>query len=233
MKVLVSLYVWVVGGLYFLIFAFMAIFLSLFSKPDRFDPLLKFCLKVLLKLIFVKVCVEGREYLSKDKTYLYMSNHQSLFDVPVLEAYIPTFVRGVEAMRQFNWPIYGWLIRRMGNIPIDRNNVHASIRSIKKAAEVIKGGKSIVILPEGTRTLDGKMGSFKKLPFLLAKEGGVPIVPIGLSGLFELKSKDTWIIRPKPISIRFGRPISPEIIDSLSVKELSDLVRSEISALLD
>lgn len=233
MKVLISLYVWIVGGIYFLIFAFMAMALSFFAKPERFDPFLKLCLKGLLKLIFVKVRVEGKEFVDTSQAYLYMSNHESLFDIPVLEAYIPTFVRGVEAKRQFKWPVYGWLISRMGNIPIDRKNVHASIRSIKKAAKVLKKGKSIVILPEGTRTLDGKMGRFKKLPFLLAKKGGVPVVPIGLSGLFELKNKGTWIVKPKPITIRFGQPIAPEAVDSLSVEELSELVRSKISALLD
>jgi len=233
MKHLISLYVWIAGGLYFILFSLLAIFLSLFIKPERFDPFLKLCMKILFKISFVKVRVEGKEHVHAGQTYLFMANHASMFDIPLFAAYIPTFVRGVEASRQFKWPIYGWLIQRMGNIPIDRKNIHASIRSIKKTGGVLKKGKSILILPEGTRTLDGNMLPFKKLPFHLAKQSGVPLIPIGTSGLFQLKSKNSWHIRPRPITIRFGASIPPEQIEALSLEELSDLIRQRISALAD
>jgi 1-acyl-sn-glycerol-3-phosphate acyltransferase len=233
MKYLISIYAWVAAGLYFLLFSFFAIFLSLFMAPERFDPFLKLCMKLLFKIIFVKVRVEGKEHVLSGQAYLFMSNHTSMFDIPLFEAYIPTFVRGVEAHHQFKWPVYGWLIQRMGNIPIDRKNIHSSIRSIRKSGGRLKKGKSILILPEGTRTRDGKMLPFKKLPFFLAKEAGVPIVPIGISGLFQLKNKNSWLIRPRPISIRFGPPISSKTIETLSLEELRDLIRQKISDLVD
>lgn len=233
MKYLISLYVWVVGSLYFLLFSFFAIFLSLFVKPERFDSLLKLSLKFFFKIIFVKVRVEGKENVLSGQTYLFMANHASMFDIPLFEAFIPVFFRGVEASRQFKWPVYGWLIRRMGNIPIDRKNIHASIRSIKKTGGILQKGKSILILPEGTRTLNGEMLPFKKLPFHLAKQAGVPVIPIGASGLFELKNKNSWLIRPRPISIRFGEAISPKEIQALSPEELSDKIRQRISDLVD
>lgn len=232
MKCLVSICAWFFGGLYFLLFSFFAIFLSLFIKPERFDPLLKLCMKILFKIVFVKVRVEGKEHVLPGRTYLFMSNHASMFDIPLFEAYIPVFVRGVEASRQFKWPVYGWLIRRMGNIPIDRKNIHASIRSIKKTWGVLQKGKSILILPEGTRTPDGKIGLFKKLPFLLAKQAGVPVIPIGISGLFELKNKNSWLIRPGPVSIRFGKAVSTAEIEALSLEELQHLVRERIFSLV-
>jgi 1-acyl-sn-glycerol-3-phosphate acyltransferase len=233
MKVLISLYAWIVGGLYILLFCLVTVLLSFFFKPETLDPGLKKSLKFFFKIIFIKVRVEGAEFVAPGSTYLFMSNHVSLFDVPLIEAYIPTFVRGVEALRQFKWPVYGWVIRRMGNIPIDRKNIHASIRSMKKTEKVLKEGKSIVILPEGHRTLDGKLRPFKKLPFFLAKQAGVPVIPVGLSGLFQLKNKGSWLIRPGPISIRFGSPVSPAEIESLSLEELRDKIRIAISALLD
>ena len=162
-----------------------------------------------------------------------MCNHSNFFDIPLLEAYIPTFVRGVEALRQFNWPVYGWAIRRMGNIPIDRKNIHASITSMKKTEKILKKGQSIVILPEGHRTLDGNLGPFKKLPFHLAKQAGVPIIPIGLSGLFQLKHKGSWIIDPRPVKIKFGQPISPDKIQNLSTEELRDYTREKIQDLIE
>ena len=233
MKYLVSLYVWIVGGLYFVCLCFIIIFLLLFLKPKTIDPFLKKSLKLLFKIIFVKVRVEGEENVLPNQTYLFMSNHVSLFDIPLLAAYIPIFVRAVEALRQFKWPVYGWAIRRLGNIPIDRKNIHASIRSIKRTEQVLKNGTSIAILPEGHRTLDGKIRPFKKLPFHLAKQAKVPLIPIGLSGLFQLKNKGSWVIRPRPITIRFGRPISPETIEKLSKEELNSLIRDQISALID
>ncbi len=231
MKQLISAYAWIVGGLYFVLLLFICIFLSFVIPQKTLDPFIKKSLKLLLKMLFIKVHSEGAENVEPDKTYLFMSNHQSLFDIPLLEAYVPTFVRGVEALRQFKWPVYGWTIRRVGNIPIDRKNIHASIKSMKITKKILKKGKSIIILPEGHRTLDGNLGPFKKLPFHLAKQAGVPVIPIGLSGLFELKHKGSWLIRPRPITIKFGQPIPPEKIQSFSPEELRDFVREKIQSL--
>lgn len=231
MKVLISLYAWIVGGLYFILLSLLTFALTFFFKPRILDPWIKKRLRFLFKLLFIKVYSEGSEKIDPQKTYLFMSNHSSLFDIPLLEAYIPAYVRGVEALRQFKWPVYGWVIKRLGNIPIDRKNIHASIRSMKVTEQSIKGGLSIVILPEGHRTLDGNLGDFKRLPFHLAKEAGVPIIPIRISGLFELKRKGSWFIRPRPVSIKFGDPVETEEIEALSVDELRDKIRDKIFAL--
>ncbi len=233
MKHLVSAYSWFVGGLYFILLLFLCILLSLFIPQKILDPFIKNSLKLLFMILFIKVRSEGTEIVEKDKTYLFMSNHESLFDIPLLEAYVPTFVRGVEALRQFKWPVYGWAIRLVGNIPIDRKNIHASIKSMKVTEQILKKGKSIIILPEGHRTLDGKLGPFKKLPFHLAKQADVPVIPIGLSGLFELKNKGSWLIRPRPITIKFGQPISPDKIRALTTEELRDFVRGTIQDLIE
>ena len=233
MKHLISAYCWFFGGLYFILLLFLCIFLSFFIPQKTLDPFIKKSLKFLFKILFIKVRSEGAQYVEKNTTYLFMSNHESLFDIPLLEAYVPTFIRGVEAMRQFKWPVYGWAIRLVGNIPIDRKNIHASIKSMKTTEKILKKGKSIIILPEGHRTLDGNLGSFKKLPFHLAKQAGVPVIPIGLSGLFELKHKGSWLIRPRPITIKFGQPILPEKTQDLTTEDLRDNVRGKIQDLID
>jgi 1-acyl-sn-glycerol-3-phosphate acyltransferase len=233
MKYLIAAYTWVVGGLYFILICLITICLTFFLKPRTIDPWLKKSLRFLFKILFIKVQSEGSEKIESNTNYLFMSNHSSLFDIPLLEAYIPTFVRAVEALRQFKWPLYGWAIRRLGNIPIDRKNIHASIKSMKRTEKILKKGKSIIILPEGHRTLDGNLGQFKKLPFHLAKQAGIPIIPIGLSGLFQLKHKGSWLIRPRPVTIKFGQPITPEKIESLSTEELRDFIREKIQDLID
>jgi 1-acyl-sn-glycerol-3-phosphate acyltransferase len=233
MTFLISIYAWTIGGLYFILLCLITICLTFFLKPRTIDPWLKKSLRFLFKILFIKVQSEGSEKIESNTNYLFMSNHSSLFDIPLLEAYIPTYVRAVEALRQFKWPLYGWAIRRLGNIPIDRKNIHASITSMKKTEKILKKGKSIVILPEGHRTLDGNLGQFKKLPFYLAKQAGVPVIPIGLSGLFQLKHKGSWLVRPRPVKIHFGQPVSPEKIQSLSTEELRDSIRGEIQNLID
>jgi 1-acyl-sn-glycerol-3-phosphate acyltransferase len=232
MKHLISVYAWAVGGLYFILFSLITICLTFFLHPKTYDPWLKKSMRLLFKLLFIKVSSEGSQNIDPDRNYLFMSNHQSMFDIPLFEAYIPTLVRGIEAQRQFKWPVYGWLIRRLGNIPIDRKSIYASVRAMKKTEEILKKGKSIIILPEGHRTLDGKMRPFKKLPFHLAKQAGVPIVPMGISGLFQLKHKGSWLIKPRPVKVTFGQPIEPEEILVLSTEELRDCIRKKIEALL-
>ncbi len=231
MKVLISLYAWIFGGLYFVVLSLMTCVLTYFIKPQTLDPWIKRRLQFLFKMLFIKVQTEGSDNIDPKKTYLFMSNHSSLFDIPLLEAYIPTYVRGVEALRQFKWPVYGWVIKRLGNIPIDRKNIHASIKSMKATERSIKGGLSIVILPEGHRTLDGNLGDFKRLPFHLAKQAEVSIIPIGIAGLFELKRKGSWLIRPRPVSIKFGQPVETEEIQALSVDELRSKIRERILVL--
>jgi len=233
MKYLISAYAWIFGGLYFILLCLITICLTFFLKPRTFDPWLKKSLRFLFKILFIKVHSEGSEKIESNINYLFMCNHSSLFDIPLLEAYVPTFVRAVEALRQFKWPLYGWVIRRLGNIPIDRKNIHASITSMKKTEKILKEGQSIIILPEGHRTLDGNLGSFKKLPFHLAKQAGIPVIPIGLSGLFQLKNKGSWLIRPRPVKIKFGQAILPEKIQSLSTEELRDYVRERIQDLIE
>jgi 1-acyl-sn-glycerol-3-phosphate acyltransferase len=233
MKFLLSLYIWIVGGSYFGILCLVTIFLTFFIPQKKLDPWIKTMLRIFFKIILVRVKVEGADKIEPGKTYLFMSNHVSLFDVPLLAAYIPVFVRGVEASRQFSWPVYGWVIRRMGNIPIDRENIHSSIRSIRRAEKRLIKGKSIVILPEAHRTLDGKLRPFKKLPFFLAKRSNIPIVPIGLSGLFRLKRKGSWLIRPTILTVKFGDIIDVPQIKSSSIEELRDLTRAQIQELIE
>ncbi|MBN2029239.1 1-acyl-sn-glycerol-3-phosphate acyltransferase [bacterium] len=233
MRKVISILLWAVGFLYFGICCTIVIVLTYFFKPKTIDPLIKKMLRVLFIIMFIPVESEGAEKIDPDRTMLFMSNHVNIFDVPLLQGYIPKYVRGVEATRQFKWPFYGWVIRRLGNIPIERENIHASIRSIHRAEAYLHDGVSIVILPEGHRTLDGKMRPFKKLPFHLAKQADVGIVPVGLSGLFHLKQKGSWILRPAPIKIKFGDPIPVDKVRNLSVPELRDLTYKKIEALIE
>lgn len=232
MKPVRSVFLWTSGFIFFGIFSTIAILLTYIIPLKKLDPFVKNSLKLLFKVMFIKVKVEGNTDIDKSKTYLFMSNHVSLFDVPLLKAYIPIYFKGVEAHHQFKWPFYGWLITRLEAIPIERDNIYASMRSIRKVNKLLDNGTSIAILPEGTRTLTGEMQPFKKMPFMLAKKAGVDIIPIGLSGLFKLKPKGSWHITPSTITIKFGDPIKSEVVNVLSLEELRDKVYGNIKSLV-
>ena len=222
-----------VAGMVFGVILILTMIFTFVFKPETFDPWLKKFLRFFFKAIFINVEVEGSENINSESTYLFMANHVSLFDVPLLGGYIPNFFRGIEADYQHNWPFYGWVMKRYGNITIARENVYQSIGSIKKAAGIIRQGKSIAILPEGHRTRDGRLRSFKKLPFFLAKQAGVELAPIGLSGLFQLKKKGSWLITPTTLKVKFGKPISTDQIETLSITELRDVTKKQIQNLIE
>jgi len=186
-----------------------------------------------LKIMFIKVEVEGAEKLDKNQSYIFMPNHVSLFDMPVLAGYIPNIMRAVEAEENFKIPVYGMLVRKAGNIPISRKNIHSSIKTIKVAFSNLKSGTSITLFPEGHRTLTGELGEFTKLPFFMAKEANIPIVPMGLSGLFSVKSKNTWMVEPGVVKVKFGDIISLDEMESMSTVELRNFVKEKVSGLVE
>jgi len=228
MRVLISIYCWIAGVIIFVWFLLSALFCS-FIFPERiYNPWLKKILRFLFVAIGTKVEVEGLENLTPGASYLFMANHVSMFDMPLLGGFLPGITRAVEAHSHSRWPLYGLVMRRLGNIPIERESIHGSVASFRKTLLHLNNGKSMTILPEGHRTLNGEIQAFKKLPFLLAKQIDKGIVPIGISGLFRLKPKGTWIIQPTTLKISFGKVIPKEEIDALSVLELREHVRNEI-----
>jgi 1-acyl-sn-glycerol-3-phosphate acyltransferase len=232
-EVLISAYMWTAGLLCFGWFCINTIVASLFFPTRIYDPWIKGILRRLFRFLFIPVKVEGAERIEPGRGYLYMSNHVSLFDMPLLGGFVPGVIRSVEADRQFRWPLYGLAVRRLGNIPIKRDNVFSSVRSLRRARRKLAKRQSLVIMPEAHRTLDGRLRSFKRLPFLLAKQAGVDLVPVGLSGLFQLKSKSSWRIRPVPLKVRFGEIIPADTVNRLSVDELRDLTHQRIKRLVE
>ncbi len=233
MTKLVALYMWTAGLFQFGLFCIATIGFSLFLPAEFYDPWLKRMLRNVFRLIFVPVRVQGAGKLTAGKPYLYMSNHVSLFDMPLLGGFIPGMVRSVEGTRQFGWPLYGLAVRRLGNVPISRENVFEAMKSLRKAGKRLEQNRSLVIMPEAHRTLDGELRDFKRLPFRFAKQAGVDLVPVGISGLFTLKSKNSWIMKPTKIKVHFGRIVSKEQIDRLSVSELRELMSRRIKSLVE
>jgi len=160
--------------------------------------------------------------------YLYMFNHVSMFDQFMIGAYIGHYITAVAAIETFRYPIFGLILKKYGIIPIVRQKIRKAIASLKDAEEAIKQGTSFLISPEGTRTLTGEIGPFKKGPFHLAKNTNATIVPIALRGGFRAKRKNDWRLQPGVLTVVFGEPISSTNYKELDIKELKDLISKKI-----
>jgi 1-acyl-sn-glycerol-3-phosphate acyltransferase len=212
------------GGLY--------IALILVFPSQRLHPLARFLSWLLLLSGGQWLRIQGRPPSPAKGPYLYLFNHSSLFDVFIVAAAVRHYITGVGANKQFSWPIWGFLIKRYGVIPIKRRQLGRAIRSLDAAEEAIRKGISFILSPEGTRTLTGAMGPFKKGPFHVALHTGVTIVPVGLIGAFQAKNKNDWRLTPGVVIARFGEPILWDQYNTFSVEELRDYVKEKIAKLI-
>jgi 1-acyl-sn-glycerol-3-phosphate acyltransferase len=174
--------------------------------------------------------VSGSENVPADGAVIFMSNHQGNFDILTLYQAIPRSFAWLAKEELFKIPIFGHSMIRGGYIPIDRSDGRKALKSLDAAAQLIRGGRCVLIFPEGTRTTDGQLLPFKRGGFILAAKAGVPVVPIAITGSLAINPPRQIRLYPGTISVRFGKPI-----DASSIKpaELQDRVHSAISALLE
>jgi|TARA_B100001971_G_scaffold197641_1_gene206547 1-acyl-sn-glycerol-3-phosphate acyltransferase len=155
----------------------------------------------------IRVTVTGYSNIDLGRSYIYMSNHQSNFDIPVLLAYLDTQFRWLAKAELFKIPIFGSSMKRAGYISINRSNRRSAFESLKEAARKIRNGVSVLIFPEGTRSRDGNIRAFKKGGFVLAVDSGVPVVPIVIHGTWSIMSKKGIRIKPGNVVIEILKPI--------------------------
>ena len=160
--------------------------------------------------------------------YLYMFNHVSMFDQFMIGTYVGHYITAIAAIETFRYPVFGSVLKKYGIIPIARQKIKKAIVSLKVAEEAIKNGTSFLISPEGTRTLTGEIGPFKKGPFHLAKNTNATIVPVALKGGLRAKRKDDWRLHPGVLTVVFGDPIKHDNYKKLEIEQLRDLILKKI-----
>ena len=189
----------------------------------------------MLSICGVSLEVQGWDELPEEirtgrQPVIFMSNHQSNLDPPVLIATIPVPAVYI-SKKELKWmPFVGWAAQLAGVIFIDRGNREKAVQEIHRAALEIKGGKNVVIFPEGTRTRTGELGPFKKGGFALAQKAGVPIVPLATVGGFEVLPVGHLRLKPGSYCIRFGAPVDAAAYEQRD--ELIAEVRHRVEALL-
>ncbi len=162
-----------------------------------------------VKLVGVKVVVRGLENLRPGQNYIFMSNHVSNLDPPVLIPSIPGRCSVLVKKELFRIPILGTGMRLADLVPVDRSDREAAIEGIHAAMQVLQRGLHMVVYPEGTRSSDGRLLPFKKGPFHLAMDSGVPVVPVTLLGTYESWPKTRFALRPGTATVVFHPPLDP------------------------
>lgn len=181
-----------------------------------------------VRLTGVRVATVGLDQLDAAGTYIFMSNHVSNLDPPILIPLIPRRTSVMVKKELFAYPILGRAMRMGSLVPVDRGNRDAGIEAVKAAKEVIGQGLNMTIYVEGKRSFDGKLLPFKKGPFYLAMECGVPVVPVTIAGTHYAMPKKRFAIRPGAVKVIFHEPIEPKEFGSREC--LMEKVRAAIDS---
>ncbi|MCX5726906.1 MAG: lysophospholipid acyltransferase family protein [Candidatus Saganbacteria bacterium] len=188
----------------------------------------RLCNSLILAVGGVKVEVNGMENIPS-QTVIFMSNHQSDLDWPVLISVLPGDIVFLAKKELFEVPLFGQHLRLAGHLLIDRSSAIRSQRSLDEVAKVVREGRSIVIFPEGTRTPTGKLGEFGLASFTVVKNSGVPVVPIVIDGTYKALRKGDPIIHPSHVKVKILKPIMFDKYKTIdNVKEFCSLAASEV-----
>jgi 1-acyl-sn-glycerol-3-phosphate acyltransferase len=195
-------------GSYTIVLGAISVASSLFDRSGRFAH---GCARLWSRLILVttgvRVRVEGRDRLEPGTTYIFVSNHQSFYDIPVVFWWLPHQLRIIAKESLGSVPFIGWHLRRTGHLLVDRRSPdRAGI--LKKWRGLVVDGLSLIIFPEGTRSADGRVGRFKAGSFMLAIEAGLPVVPLSIVGTRFVMPKGRLTAAPGEVVLWVHPPIA-------------------------
>lgn len=183
------------------------------------------------KILGIRLDVSGLDNIDKRAPYVFMANHLSLIDGPLLFMLIPQSARVILKKGIFRIPIIGQAMKQVSFVPVDRKRLKGGKESIDRASRLLKEkGFSFLIFPEGTRSRDGRLQLFKRGGFFLALNSQVPIVPVTIKGSFEIMPKGSFFARKGKISIAFFPPVSSQGFERHSIPKLMDTIRNTIQS---
>ncbi len=185
--------------------------------------------KDLLRLAGAKVTVIGAENVPKDRTVLFVSNHQGYFDIPLLMGYIDKPKAFIAKIETNKIPLISSWMKQMSCIFLDRNDMRQSLQVMKEAAEDLKKGNSMVIFPEGTRSKGNAMSEFKAGSLRIAVKAKVPIVPITIQGTYKLMEQNNFWINPAEVKLTISEPLETINLTKEQIGELNKKVQTMIA----
>ena len=176
----------------------------------------------------VRVDARGLDRVERDRSYIFVSNHQSIYDIPVLFASIPAQLRIIAKASLGTFPVIGWHLRWTGHLLVDRKR--AGVTALGQVARMIERGDSLIVFPEGTRSRDGRVARFKRGLFLLAIEAGADLVPVAVGGTRHVMLKGRLMTCPGDVSVVVHDPIPTAGLTRDDVARLAEQARSVIAA---
>ena len=198
---------------------------SLFDSDGRIQhQISRVWSRMLLRVSGVQMQVEGLEKIEPRGTYVFVANHRSFMDIPVLLAYLPLQFRFLAKKGLFLIPFLGTHLRRAGHLPVVKDNPRASLKSMTDAARMLRGpGLSVMLFPEGGRSKDGVLQDFIEGAAYIAVKAGVPIVPLAMTGTREVLPMGSLQIMSGVVELRIGDPIPT---GNLTMKDRATLTQT-------
>ena len=200
------------------------------SLFDRTGNVAHACARLWSRLILattgVKVRVHGLNLVPRHGSYVFVSNHQSIYDIPILFSTLPYQLRIIAKASLGRFPVLGWHLRYTGHLLINREKV--GMGTLTQVAQLMKRGHSLVAFPEGTRSRDGDIGRFKPGLFLMAVDADVPVVPVSISGSRHVMLKGRLMTCPGEVDVVIHNPIVTKDMTRKKVRALADLSRNVI-----
>lgn len=184
--------------------------------------------RIMCRLTLVRVEVKGREQISEDRSYVFVANHQGAYDIFAIYGWLGHNFRWMMKKSLERLPMIGWACKRAGQIFVDNHSPQAIARTMKAAERQLASGMSLVVFPEGARTLTGEVGRFKRGAYTLATEFGLPVVPVTIDGAFEVMPRTTLIPTFGTIRLTIHEPIPAN--DPALIERSREAIMSSLAA---
>ena len=220
-----SVVLWIASILHFFPVCSLLVLLGIFVDPRKNDRPQRVLFRNVLRVAGVGFEVRRAPGFDPTRTSIFLSNHVNLFDPFVIYSAIPQFVRAWELEAHFKIPAYGWMVKRFGNILVPNSAKPSDLKKlIQRTRAALDDGISVIVFPEGSRTRDGRVGTFRRGVFNLLPQLGYPIVPMSIVGSFEFKRKGSWMLYPSKIVVHLHDTIETKGLSKQDVAELRERV---------
>lgn len=182
--------------------------------------------RIMCTLALTRIKVIGNENIDIEKSYIFVANHQSMFDIFLIYGYLNAKFKWIMKQEIRKTPLLGKACESMGHIFVDRSNPMRAQKSLKEAEQrLLQGHNSIFLFPEGTRSANGKIGRFKRGAFTIARDLHFPIIPVSISGANNVLPKGGWYITPSTITMTIHQPIDTTNLNDDNLNEMIDNVK--------
>ena len=202
-------------------------------RPDAaLQPLNRLYCAGQMRVMGIRWRAEVDPAVDPDQPYIFVQNHTNHLDHVAMYNATPHFKQGIELAKHFDYPFYGWFMKARGTIPVKRGGGQAPEVLAHMRREIAKG-RSLLAFPEGTRTTTGRVGPFRRGIFFIARELGIPVVPVAVTGMYEVMRKGSLVVRPGDVTVHICAPHSAEGLDDDGIGALTTRVRDVIAGHVD